>query len=255
MMLRPCEWCQESVAFFDAQTSSGMALWHTRCWNEAAAERARRIEEYDDNPTSLMTGPDDARAETARSEEITPMAAPTTTNRPLREVVDFALNVPVTVALKYNQGKTVSSKYGERVMFSLVDGRVMFLDFEAAGQIASLGVNVRESFTITRKPNGSDNSPTWEIARAVGEQPDGTFVLPATPVATASAPKPPGSASSPVHSPGSNALITEANSLVDAYAQVLDRALTTYQGRIKPDEARALLITAYIQRSKLAFAA
>ena len=45
--------------------------------------------------------------------------------------------------------------------------------------------------------------------------------------------------------------MNEANALVDAYAQVLDRALTTYQGRIKPDEARALLITAYIQRNKL----
>jgi hypothetical protein len=38
---------------------------------------------------------------------------------------------------------------------------------------------------------------------------------------------------------------------VDAYAKVLERTLTTYQGRIKPEEARALLVTAYIQRSKL----
>jgi hypothetical protein len=32
---------------------------------------------------------------------------------------------------------------------------------------------------------------------------------------------------------------------------VLERTLTTYQGRIKPDEARTLLVTAYIQRNKL----
>jgi hypothetical protein len=49
----------------------------------------------------------------------------------------------------------------------------------------------------------------------------------------------------------STALVEEANGLVDTYAQVLERALTTYQGRVKPEEARALLITAYIQRSKL----
>jgi hypothetical protein len=50
-------------------------------------------------------------------------------------------------------------------------------------------------------------------------------------------------------------LIEETHALVDAYAQILERTLTTYQGRIKPEEARSLLVTAYIQRSKLSFAA
>jgi hypothetical protein len=72
-------------------------------------------------------------------------------------------------------------------------------------------------------------------------------------------PKPPASA------PASNAtdhrkaagalLIEETNALVDAYAQILDRTLNTYQGRIKPEEARSLLVTAYIQRNKLSFVA
>jgi len=50
-------------------------------------------------------------------------------------------------------------------------------------------------------------------------------------------------------------LIEETNALVDAYVQILERTLTTYQGRIKPEEALSLLVTAYIQRSKLSFAA
>ena len=50
-------------------------------------------------------------------------------------------------------------------------------------------------------------------------------------------------------------LVEEANSLVDSFAAVLDHALTTYQGRIKPEEAKSLLITAYIQRNKLSFVA
>jgi len=49
--------------------------------------------------------------------------------------------------------------------------------------------------------------------------------------------------------------VEEAKSLIDSYAAVLDHALTKYQGRIKPEEAKALLISAYIQRSKLAFVA
>src|ERR1019366_5887615 len=91
----------------------------------------------------------------------------------------------------------------------------------------------------------------WEVARLAGEQPNGTFVVPAAPS------KPPASASTasgngtrrqPALSP---ALEEEANSLVDSFAAVLDHALTNYQGRIKPEESKALLITVNIQRNEL----
>jgi len=180
--------------------------------------------------------------------------ATATNNRPPRDVVDFRLNTPVTVALKYSQGKVVSGRYGERVMFTLTDDRVMFLDPEVAGRIESLGINVRESFTIARYASGDNGAPvTWEIARIEGEQPNGTFVLKAP---EAPAPKPPASAATSngtiPRKPAGSGLVDEANALVDSFAQVLDRSLTLYQGRIKPEEAKALLITAYIQRQKLA---
>jgi hypothetical protein len=156
------------------------------------------------------------------------------------------------VALKYGHAKTVSSQYGERFMFSLADGRVMFLAPEVGGKIEVLGINVRENFTITRKwDDHQDGPPTWEVARLAGEQPNGTFVVPAVPA------KPPASSSSatndaPPRQPAVRpTLVEEANSLVDSFAAVLDHALTKYQGRIKPEEAKALLITAYIQRCKL----
>ena len=52
-----------------------------------------------------------------------------------------------------------------------------------------------------------------------------------------------------------NRLVEETNALVDSFAQVLERSLTLYQGRIKPEEVKALLISAYIQRQKLSSAA
>jgi hypothetical protein len=179
--------------------------------------------------------------------------ATATNNRPPRDVVDFPPNAPVTVALKYCQGKTISGQFGERVMFTLTDGRVMFLDPEVAGRIESLGINVRESFAITRCFTGQKGAPvTWDIARVPGEQPNGTFVLQAPDTPNQ---KPPASAATPdsgiPRKPVSSALVDEANALVDSFAQVLERSLTLYQGRIKPEEAKALLITAYIQRSKL----
>ena len=75
---------------------------------------------------------------------------------------------------------------------------------------------------------------------SLGPQRDGTFVVPsyvaqARPVV-------------PVETP----LVSEANALVDAYAEVLSRALSKHQGRVKPDEIRAILLSAYIQRRRSA---
>jgi hypothetical protein len=171
-----------------------------------------------------------------------------------REVVDFPPNIPVPVALKYAQGKTISNQYGDRIMFTLADNRVMFLDLAVASQIEAMGVNVRESFTITRTPGQQGAPVKWDIARVAGEQPNGTLVLPGL-----GTPKPPASADTPNGSvprkQSGSGLVEEANALVDSLAQVLERTLTLYQGRIKPEEVKALLITAYIQRQKLSSAA
>ena len=259
-MTRICEWCGEPIAFLDTQTTSGNSAWHTRCWNQAAGQRAAYIAECEDSQGFIrLPLPDElpmSETGVTRSEVIPIMATAASNTRAQREVVEFPPNTAVTVALKYPQARTVSSQYGERFMFTLADGRVMFLDPEVGGKIESLGVNVRENFTITRKWDEEKGVLlAWEVARLAGEQPNGTFVVPAAPS------KPPASASTasgngtrrqPAVSPS---LVEEANSLVDSFAAVLEHALTNYQGRIKPEEAKALLITAYIQRNKLSFVA
>jgi len=184
----------------------------------------------------------------------------TQANRPMREQVEFPFNVPVPVTLKYSQGKSCAN--GDRVMYTTSDNRVMFLDFAQGRAIEEMSIRPGEPLLIARQKPAGSQPATWLIQRAadlegqlaaslhqqvaagkLGQQPDGTFVVPAA------APKPPQSA--PVSQP-SSALVNEANALVDAYAQVLERTLNTYQGRIKPEEARSLLISAYIQRQKSA---
>jgi hypothetical protein len=170
----------------------------------------------------------------------------TALNRPQREVIDFRPNTPVTVALKYNQGKHVAGQYGDRMLFTTCDNRVFFLDPATAGKIESAGINVRESFTITQKWDGVKGSPrTWEIARVAGEQPNGTFAVPALSRPGASA------TTAERHATAGELLVLEANALVDAYATVLERALSTYGGRVKRDEVRSILLSAYIQRRQL----
>jgi hypothetical protein len=136
-------------------------------------------------------------------------------------------------------------------MFTTTDNRVLFVPPFVAGRITELGINVRESFTITRRSSGKRGErDEWEVCRVAGEQKDGTFVVPtdrASSQASSPAPKPPQRAA---HAAGGT-LVDEANALVDAYAVVLNRALTTYEGRIKPDEVRSILLSAYIQRRQL----
>jgi hypothetical protein len=255
-MAHTCESCRELIAFLDAQTSSGNAAWHTRCWNQAEEQRAAYIFECENSEGfSRRFLPDElSMSETGsiRSEVIPSMATAAKSNtRAPREVVEFPPNVPITVALKYPQARTVSSQYGERFMFSLVDGRVMFLAPEVGGKIEALGINVRENFTITRKWDEQQGSPmTWDVARLAGEQPNGTFVVPAVPTKPAASANTSTSDATRRQPP---TLVEDANSLVDSFAAVLDHALTKYQGRIKPEEVKALLITAYIQPSKLSF--
>jgi hypothetical protein len=63
-------------------------------------------------------------------------------------------------------------------MFTLADGRVMFLDPEVGGKIEALGVNVRKNFTITRKWDEEKGVVlAWEVAPLPGEQPNGKPVF------------------------------------------------------------------------------
>jgi hypothetical protein len=81
-----------------------------------------------------------------------------------REVVKFVPNVPVEVALKYPiPGKIVSTPSGERMMYTLVDGRVMFLDLPVAKKVDELGVNVQETFFVSRPPTSQPKTTPWGV--------------------------------------------------------------------------------------------
>ena len=83
-----------------------------------------------------------------------------------REVVKFASDVPVEVALKFAMpGKVISTPSGERVLYTLADERVMFMDLAVARQIEDLGVNVREKFFVCRPAVGKKDAQ-WAVWRS-----------------------------------------------------------------------------------------
>jgi len=90
------------------------------------------------------------------------MAAATIPQRP---IVEFNANVPEVVQLKYRQPKTVNTQRGARAMYSLTDGRVMFLDPAIAADISALNLERGERVRICFCKRKGE--PTyWDIARA-----------------------------------------------------------------------------------------
>jgi len=45
----------------------------------------------------------------------------------MSDKVQFQTNVPIDVALKYNDGKEVTGQYGDQLLYTLTDGRVMYV--------------------------------------------------------------------------------------------------------------------------------
>ena len=45
----------------------------------------------------------------------------------MSEKLQFQTNVAIDVALKYNDGKEVTGQHGDQVLYTLTDGRVMYV--------------------------------------------------------------------------------------------------------------------------------
>ena len=71
------------------------------------------------------------------------------------------------VALKYPTGKPVQGHDGTDMMFTLVDGRLMFLAPPIAAQIDAMRIAPGEPFWITRNAgkSGVKGSVSWDIRR------------------------------------------------------------------------------------------
>ena len=73
----------------------------------------------------------------------------------MSDIVKFEWDQPVEVALKYPDPKMFESQWGgERAMYSLTDGRVMYVDALGAARITSLAVQPGELFFVVKRKNG-----------------------------------------------------------------------------------------------------
>jgi hypothetical protein len=77
------------------------------------------------------------------------------------------MNAPVQMALQSPQGTVVQGRYGDRVMFHLADGRVMYVPPIVAGKIESHGIAAGERFELckARLADGRRRSVEWRVKR------------------------------------------------------------------------------------------
>jgi hypothetical protein len=75
----------------------------------------------------------------------------------MKERVGFEANVPMTAALAYADGLKVQGRFGDEVMYSLTDGRVMYVPPIVRDKLVELGIRQNEPFAICRAERREGN--------------------------------------------------------------------------------------------------
>src|SRR6516165_11132778 len=75
----------------------------------------------------------------------------------MKERVVFEANVPVTATLAYADGLKVQGRFGDQVMYSLTDGRVMYVPPLVRDKLVELGIRQNGPFNICRAERREGN--------------------------------------------------------------------------------------------------
>ena len=75
----------------------------------------------------------------------------------MKERVVFEANVPVTATLAYADGLKVQGRFGDQVMYSLADGRVMYVPPIVRDKLVELSIRQNEPFDICRAERREGN--------------------------------------------------------------------------------------------------
>ena len=86
----------------------------------------------------------------------------------MTEILRFEMNKPAEVALKdAGPGKPIEGRYGNRVMYTLADDRVMYVAPIVASRISDLGIQPGELFHVCKqlKKQGTQRIIEWHVER------------------------------------------------------------------------------------------
>lgn len=85
----------------------------------------------------------------------------------MANILRFETNVPVEVALQSEAGVTVAGRYSDRVMYTLIDNRTMYVAPFVAQRINELGIRGGEPFKICKRhlKVGRSKTVNWLVER------------------------------------------------------------------------------------------
>lgn len=88
-------------------------------------------------------------------------------------ILRFQPNVPNAVTLESSQGVVVQGRYGDRMMFNLSDGQVMYVPPIVANKIEAEGIGPGERFELCKAQvkTGQRRSIEWSVRRLDPEEP------------------------------------------------------------------------------------
>jgi hypothetical protein len=94
----------------------------------------------------------------------------------MTERVVFEANVPVNATLAYRDGMKVQGRFGDQVMYSLADGRVMYVPPIVRDKLVELGIRQHGPFAICRaeRREGNRRFVDW-VVQCSGTRPAGRY--------------------------------------------------------------------------------
>src|ERR1700674_5103325 len=86
----------------------------------------------------------------------------------MKEVVRFQINTPVEVTLQSEVGKRVEGRYGDQVMYSLLDDHVMYVPPYVEQRFQELAIGAGEAVLLCKQEvkNGNRTRTEWSVKRA-----------------------------------------------------------------------------------------
>lgn len=166
----------------------------------------------------------------------------------MREKIAFQTNAPVTVALAYADGLQVEGRFGDQIMYTLADERVMYVPPVVRNKLVELGIQPGELFTICKaeRKQGNRRFIEWQVNKdnVANDQPPWETPSPNGKVNGHASPKPPnGHAVSHVQ----NAL---ASSIDAALAAEQYAATKGFSVRFGSEDLRAMALSLFIQHAR-----
>ncbi|HEV3332032.1 MAG TPA: hypothetical protein VG096_13665 [Bryobacteraceae bacterium] len=91
----------------------------------------------------------------------------------MNEIVKFPINTPVDVSLQSERGERVAGRYGEQVIYSFTDGRIMYVPRYVEQRFQELAIGAGEPLLLCKQQvkNGDRNRTEWSVKRA-SQQPN-----------------------------------------------------------------------------------